>query len=259
MAEAVPAGRSIEAQIVETLRSAKEELHTEELAEQLGLSRHTVSKYLQVLYAKGAVRMRRVGNAKLWRASDLSIEVRPLLLQDLPRILRIEERLQQLRRTALPSSTVQDWEDERDTFRQTVEYHLECGDPALCLGAEIDGELVGYILGEVRLWEFGGGEKTGWIKILAVDPDHQRRGIGRRLGEELLKQFRRRGIRRVRTLVDSYSGELIAYFRSLGFQVLRMLPLELPLDTEGGESLAQRLPLEDHDKTSKGRKGRGEA
>lgn len=259
MAKAVPTGRSIEARIIEALRGATEELHTEELAEQLGLSRHTVSKYLQVLYAKGAVRMRRVGNAKLWRASDAGIIIRSLLPEDLPRILQIEERLQQLRRTALPSSNVQDWEAERDAFQQTVEYHLECGDPALCLGAEVDGELVGYMIGEVRLWEFGGGEKTGWIKILAVDPDHQRRGIGRRLGEELLEQFQRRGIRRVRTLVDSYSGELIAYFRSLGFQVLSMLPLELTMDAEAGVGSAKRLPFEDLRSTVKRGKGRGEA
>jgi len=251
VAKAVPTGQSIEARIVEALRGAREELYTEELAEQLGLSRHTVSKYLQVLYAKGAVRMRRVGNAKLWRASDLAIAIRPLLPEDLPRILQIEERLQRLRRITLPSPTVPDWEDERPAFQQTIEYHLECGDPALCMGAELDGELVGYILGEVRLWEFGGGEKTGWIKILAVDPDHQRRGIGRRLGEELLEQFRRRGIRRVRTLVDSYSGELIAYFRSLGFQVLSMLPLELSMDTEAGPWGRERLPSEDDRKDSK--------
>jgi len=246
----------IEERIIRVLQEASAELHTEELAAQLGLSRHTVSKYLQVLYAKGSVRMRRVGNAKLWRASDAGIEIRPLLPEDLPRILQIEERLQQLRQTALSSSAVQGWEAERDTFQQTIEYHLEYGDPALCLGAEIDGELVGYMIGEVRLWEFGGGEKTGWIKILAVDPDHQRRGIGRRLGEELLKQFLRRGIRRVRTLVDSYSGELIAYFRSLGFQVLSMLPLELTMDTEADSLEGERLPLEDLRKDSKNRKGR---
>jgi len=253
------AGRNqIEERILRLLRGAAE-LHTEEIAERIGLSRQTVSKYLQVLYAKGAVRMRRVGNAKLWRASDTGIEIRPLFPEDLPRILQIEERLQQLRQTALSSLAVQGWEAERDTFQQTIEYHLEYGDPALCLGAEIDGELVGYMIGEVRLWEFGGGEKTGWIKILAVDPDHQRQGIGRRLGEELLKQFRRRGIRRVRTLVDSYSGELIAYFRSLGFQVLSMLPLEHTMDTEAGAGNTKRSPFEDLRSDSKSRKGRGEA
>jgi ribosomal protein S18 acetylase RimI-like enzyme len=257
VAQAVPTGRSLEEQIVEALRRTREELHTEELAAQLGLSRHTVSKYLQILYAKGSVRMRRVGNAKLWRAADLAIEVRPLLPEDLPQILRIEERLQQIRQAALPSSS-EAWEAERETFTQTVEYHLEYGDPTLCLGAEIDGELVGYIIGEVRLWEFGGGEKTGWIKILAVDPDYQRQGIGRRLGEELLRQFRRRGIRRVRTLVDSYSGELIAYFRSLGFQVLSMLPLELQMDAEGKETDDKRLPFEDLRSKAPSRKRGGE-
>ncbi len=253
MAKAAPADWEIESHILETLQGERGEVHTEELAARLGLSRHTVAKYLQVLHAKGAVRMRRVGNAKLWRAAESGLRVRPLALDDLSQILQIEERLRRMRRAALPTGVSS--ETELETFAQTVEYHLECSDPSLCLGAELDGELVGFIFGEIRLWEFGGGGKTGWIKILAVDPDYWRRGIGRKLGEELLSHFRRRGIHRVRTLVDSYSGELIAYFRSLGFQIMNMLPLELSMDTTDGGRASERSPQgEDHGE-SKPRRG----
>ncbi len=43
----------------------------------------------------------------------------------------------------------------------------------------------------MRFWIFGNPEG---IRILGVDPDFQRRGIGRKLGEALLKHFERRGI-----------------------------------------------------------------
>ena len=56
----------LQAKIRRALASAESELHTEQLARQLGVARHTASKYLEILRAKGEVRCRKVGNAKLW-------------------------------------------------------------------------------------------------------------------------------------------------------------------------------------------------
>ena len=56
----------LEAKIRQALASAESELHTEQLARQLGIARHTASKYLAILRAKGEIRSRKVGNAKLW-------------------------------------------------------------------------------------------------------------------------------------------------------------------------------------------------
>ncbi len=64
---------------------------------------------------------------------------------------------------------------------------------------------------------------------MGVDPDFQRRGIGRKLGEALLEHFARRGIKRVRTMAEWYTGDLISYFKSLGFNMLNMIPLEKEL------------------------------
>jgi ribosomal protein S18 acetylase RimI-like enzyme len=153
--------------------------------------------------------------------------IRPLAPADISTLLRIEKSI----------------EEERDIvggerlsyLEETARHRIERGQP--CLGAEVNGKLVGFVLGEVRTWEFGSGERTGWIEVVAIDPEFWGLGIGRRLGEALLAKFSERGVVRVRTLVDSYSGELIAYFRSLGFQILNMLPLEKQLvDSEfGGE------------------------
>jgi len=114
-------------------------------------------------------------------------------------------------------------------LKKTAIYHLQQDDPLLNLGAEIDGKLVGFVFAEIRLWEFGRGEKTGWIKVLGVDPEYQGRGIGSKLGETLLGHFKRKNINKVRTLVDWYGGDLISYFKSLGFNILNMIPLEKEL------------------------------
>ena len=42
----------------------------------------------------------------------------------------------------------------------------------------------------------------------------------------LLDHFRKKNVKKIRTLVDWYEGDLISYFKSLGFNMLNMLPLE---------------------------------
>jgi hypothetical protein len=46
------------------------------------------------------------------------------------------------------------------------------------------------------------------------------------MGEMLLSHFEKKGVKKVHTLVDWYEGDLISYFKSLGFHMLNMLPLE---------------------------------
>ena len=219
----------VEEHIIEVLRDTSDELHTEEIAARVGLTRHTVSKYLQVMHAKGGVHVRQVGNAKLWRLSSSEIHIRPLENDDLPQILEIEKRVQRAWNKALPSRPAQASKAELEVFTKTVQYHIAYTDPQLRLGAEFEGELVGFIVGEIRLWEFGVGEEVGWINVMIVDPDHQQRGIGHRLGQQLLAHMQQRGIQRVRTLTDSYAGEMISFFRSLGFSIITMLPMEKQL------------------------------
>lgn len=63
-----------ESRIWTALQEAEEAMHTEQIAERLGITRHTASKYLEILRAKNLVRCRKVGNAKLWRALPVTGE-----------------------------------------------------------------------------------------------------------------------------------------------------------------------------------------
>jgi len=193
----------------------------EEIAEKLGLTRHTVAKYLEILRAEGKIHYRKIGRSKLWKEISSTTNIRMLGMDDLEDILKIEEKIER----ELDLKTT----ERMEHLKKTAIYHLQQDDPLLNLGAEIDGKLVGFVFAEVRLWEFGRGEKTGWIKVLGVDPEYQGRGIGRKLGETLLGHFKRKNINKVRTLVDWYEGDLISYFKSLGFNILNMIPLEKEL------------------------------
>jgi len=194
----------------------------EEIAEKLKLTRHTVAKYLEVLRAEGKVHYKKIGRSKLWKEISTSANIRILEMDDLDDILRIEKKIE--------AELGLEGPERMDYLKETATYHLQQGDPLMNLGAEIDGKLVGFVFGEIRLWEFGRGERTGWIKVLGVDPEYQGRGIGRKLGETLINHFRRKKVQKARTLVDWYEGDLISYFRSLGFDILNMIPLEKELE-----------------------------
>ncbi len=212
----------VEKEILALLRESPEGIQVDELAKKMNLVRHTVSKYLQILEAKKLVMYRAVGRTKLWKEASAGVKIQPLALDNIKDIERIEKRIEgELGFTN---------EERMESLKEATRYNIERSDPMLSLGAELDGRIVGFIIGEIRIWEFGIGEKTGWIRILAVDPDFQRRGIGRKLGEALLEHFKRRGIQRVRTMAEWYTGDLISFFKSLGFQMLNMIPLEKELN-----------------------------
>jgi GNAT superfamily N-acetyltransferase len=209
---------NIQTQILKILENSSTDLQMEEIGEQLALTRHTVAKYLEVLRAEGRIRYTKIGRTKLWKVVSATVTIKLLGMEALEDILRIADKIER-----------EDTEEKAErmaSLKETAVYQLQHGDPLLNLGAEVDGRLVGFIFGEIKLWEFGRGERTGWIKVLGVDQEFQGMGVGQKLGENLLSHFRKLAVKRVRTLVDWYEGDLISYFKSLGFNMLNMLPLE---------------------------------
>ncbi len=209
---------SIYAQILKILQSSKSGLQMEELADKLNLTRHTVAKYLEVLRAEGKIHYNKIGRTKLWTVVSAAFTIRLLGMDDLEDILRIEEKIIAEQNPGNLERLV--------SLKETTIYHLQHGDPLLNLGAEIDGKLVGFIISEVRRWEFGGGGMTGWVLILGIDQDYQGMGAGHKLSSMLIDHFRKKNVTKIRTMVEWHEGELISYFRSLGFNMLGMLPLE---------------------------------
>ena len=65
--------------------------------------------------------------------------------------------------------------------------------PRPALVADLEGNVVGFIMGYVSGWEFGVPDTIGWIDTLGVDPAYQRRGIGRALFNALIENFKHSG------------------------------------------------------------------
>jgi len=140
--------------------------------------------------------------------------IRPLTELDLDGITRIDERITGRYRPEV-------WE-------QRVVYYIR-RDPDAPMVAEIDGKVVGFMLGEVRGGEFGLDEPTGWIEFFGVDPTARGGGVGRLLTEALLEHFRSRGARIARTMVATRDTEIDAFLRAMGFAPAPLTALERAL------------------------------
>lgn len=97
------------------------------------------------------------------------------------------------------------------------------------LAARRDGRLAGYLLGEVRAFEFG-SEPCGWIFSIGVDTADLRSGIARTLLAEGCRRFRAAGVTRVRTMVVRNDVPVLSFFRSSGFEAGSFVQLELGLE-----------------------------
>ena len=102
-------------------------------------------------------------------------------------------------------------------------------DKEACLVAEEEGSVVGFVIGDIKDWGFG-LEKSGWLEILGVHPKYMGKGIGKDLGGRLMDHFKSKGLKKVYTAVRWDSGDLLAFFKSIGFDRSDMINLERRLE-----------------------------
>jgi len=142
----------------------------------------------------------------------MAVKVRRLTEADIPTIEKIEREITKSPRTS--------------SLGRNVKEQLKTAHGDACLAAEVDGTFAGFIVGDIRPWEFGEDRDVGWVKTVGVDPAFQGHGVGKALGDALLNHFKGKGVALVRTLVEWHAGDMIAYLKTLGFDRSDMIPLE---------------------------------
>ena len=99
----------------------------------------------------------------------------------------------------------------------------------LFLVAESQGTVQGFVIGEVRDWEFG-SPPCGWVFALSVRPGARLAGIGTCLLQAVCDSLRYAGVNQVRTLVARDNTLVLSFFRSQGMAAAPAIILEKALD-----------------------------
>jgi ribosomal protein S18 acetylase RimI-like enzyme len=105
------------------------------------------------------------------------------------------------------------------------------------LVALLQGRVAGFLIGEVRDWEFG-SPPCGWVFAIDVDPRVRQAGIASRLLATLNASLRRTGVRKLRTLLARDNTLILSFFRSQGMMAAPLIPLELDLDAAAPPGIA---------------------
>jgi len=143
-----------------------------------------------------------------------SVKIRPLRTEDLEAIVAIDEKVLGEKRTDYWEKKLQ-MMDEKAT--------------QVSLVAEVQGRVLGFILGDVSGWEFGVPDTIGWIDTLGVDPDQQKKGLATALAKELIQRLKAMGVTTIYTLVSWNDWDLLQFFHAMGFTRGDMINLELKI------------------------------
>lgn len=115
-------------------------------------------------------------------------------------------------------------------FGKLIEKAVQHADLSISLVAELDGKVVGFVVGTLYYGEFGVAEPSASIDVIGVDGRYRRRQIGRALMRQLRINLAALRITSLRTEVSWDDFGLLAFFRSAGFRPSSRLCLEMDLD-----------------------------
>ncbi|QTA88998.1 GNAT family N-acetyltransferase [Desulfonema magnum] len=144
--------------------------------------------------------------------SSSSPFIRTMVPSDLDRIVEIDIKV-------LEKARPEYWEIKLDLMQR----HSQ----VFGLVAELDGQVIGFIMGGVSRWEYGVPENIGWIDTIGIDPEYQRKGTAKLLFEEMTKDLKKENVDTIITFVKRRDWLLLKFFNGLGFQKGDMINLEL--------------------------------
>jgi predicted N-acetyltransferase YhbS len=143
-----------------------------------------------------------------------NVKIRPLEQHDIEAIVTIDEKVL--------------GENRKDYWERKLEA-MNSKSSQASLVAEVEGTVVGFILGDISGWEFGVPETIAWIDTIGIDPAYQKKGLARSLAFELIRNLRALGVKTIYTLVNWNDWDLLQFFHAVGFTRGDMINLELKI------------------------------
>ena len=149
---------------------------------------------------------------------NIAIDIRPVTIADSQAIVALDAEISGAQKPAY-------WSDILDRFvGDDQQAH-----PFFLVATSADDKIVGFIVGEIRAWEFG-SPPCGWVLVVGVSPMHRESGIGGLLLDALCAELKKAGVTTVRTMALGNDKVNLSFFRSEGLAAGPYIELEKRLD-----------------------------
>jgi ribosomal protein S18 acetylase RimI-like enzyme len=146
--------------------------------------------------------------------NESTISIRLMKADDFNAVVRIDER-------ALKTSRADYYRVKFETLVQSPDFL-----PTSLVAEKEDGTVVGFIMGQLFIGEYGISHEKATLDTIGVDPDYQHRGIGKKLLNEFVDHLKALGVQKVSTLVDGNSPGLMHFFNANRFSPSETINLE---------------------------------
>lgn len=120
-------------------------------------------------------------------------------------------------------------DDGENSLKKEIGGRIEEEDSRI-LVAQKDGEILGFVSGEVKQQKEYKPKRYGFISSLFVEKEYRRKGIGTRLVKELVKFFKTKDVEEItmRYVVGNEGGE--KFWKKLGFEEVKTTANQRNLD-----------------------------
>ena len=146
--------------------------------------------------------------------NERPITIRLMKADDFEAVVGIDEKV-------LKTSRKTYYEMKFEKYFQSKDYI-----PTSLVAQQADGRVVGFVMGELYMGEFGIFQQEASLDTIGVDPASQHKGIGAQLIGEFMAHLRELGVQKVNTLVDWNDYKLIQFFSANQFSPSRTINLE---------------------------------
>ena len=134
-----------------------------------------------------------------------SIKIRLMTTDDFDVVVEIDEKI-------LKASRLEYYEMKFDKLFKSKEFL-----PTSLIAEIEDGTVVGFVMGELYMGEYGISRGGATLDTIGVDPDYRHKGVGKQLIHEFMNHLRNLGVKKLNTLVNKDDTKLIHFFNANQF------------------------------------------
>ena len=149
--------------------------------------------------------------------NESTVNIRLMKSDDKQAVIGIDEKV-------LKSSRPEYYEMKFEKLFDSKDYL-----PASLVAETENGTVVGFVMGEIYMGEYGIFQEQATLDTIGVDPDFQHQGIGEQLINEFMDHLKKIGVRKIHTLVDWNDSKLIHFFSANQFSPSKTINLERSL------------------------------